>query len=708
VAAPGERDPAFGERGIVRLAPDPDADNAEDRIEIDARGRYIVLATSSSETSQLLRFTRHGALDLTFSGDGSVAVPGGPWHDLALQADGGIVLAGTAGGDLAAARFDQAGGPDTAFGSAGLATTHVDSVGSVNSGEAVRQELNRIEVQRDGRVVAMGNVRGCLEGPEPRCHPRGSLVVRYTPGGELDAGFGDGGVTELDVSRDPSGRSPYALGRLYSMALQPDGAILVGGTTGRDMVLVRLTPGGALDPSFSDDGLVISPHDTRRVVEEAISPGAAIAIVQQDSGRIVAIGEYELVALRPDGTLDTHFGSNRRAEIDNTKTTNLGVSAADAAVDAKGRILLAGGAEGLTAVMRFFSNGRHDPRFAGDGLAHLNLSRARLRPRAAEESATGIALDAAGSPVAVGFAFSGQKGDLALVRFRGGDGRLARCRGRAATLQGTPQAERLSASGAIVAFGGDDRIRSSGGPVCAGAGDDRVLAPRFGAVYGQHGDDAIIASGRGRAYGGPGDDTIRSHRGFEGSDSYFGGPGNDLLAGGRGPDRLFGGIGDDRLIGEGGRDALFGGSGADLLIGGAGTDRIVGGAGSNRVFPGADSPSEAIYQTRRPGFAIRLTVRRRRIAGVHISARLRCSDGTRSGAEFNTNKFKARIDRRGRFRYRSRETYEYFHETLLAGRVTRRFITGLFSLRDEYEHVLCTTGSRKRPKLRFTARRVRR
>ena len=53
VAAPGERDVGFGQRGIVRLKADPAVQNVEDRVEVDGAGRYLVLATADDGSSRL-------------------------------------------------------------------------------------------------------------------------------------------------------------------------------------------------------------------------------------------------------------------------------------------------------------------------------------------------------------------------------------------------------------------------------------------------------------------------------------------------------------------------------------------------------------------------------------------------------------------------------------------------------------------------------
>lgn len=106
------------------------------------------------------------------------------------------------------------------------------------------------------------------------------------------------------------------------------------------------------------------------------------------------------------------------------------------------------------------------------------------------------------------------------------------CRGRDATLVGTPGDDALSGTDrrdVIVARGGDDRIRARGGKdvVCGADGADRIR----------------------------------------------GGKGRDVLVGGAGPDRLFGGPGRDRLIGG------TPGSEVPSPPGTTDSDRCVGGRG---------------------------------------------------------------------------------------------------------------------------------
>lgn len=119
-----------------------------------------------------------------------------------------------------------------------------------------------------------------------------------------------------------------------------------------------------------------------------------------------------------------------------------------------------------------------------------------------------------------------------------------RCRGRSATVTGSPGADILlgtSGPDVIVALGGRDRIFARAGRdlVCAGVGRDRVRA-------GTAADRVFAGPGRDRVLGQGGPDVLRGSRG------------NDVLKGGRNADRLRGGRGFDRCRGGQGADSIRG------------------------------------------------------------------------------------------------------------------------------------------------------
>lgn len=690
VAAPGEQDMGFGDNGIVRLEADPAASNVEDRIETDATGRYVVLATADTGAGRLLRFLPDGTLDGSFGSGGSLAAPEGTWHDLALRPGGGIVLAGGRGDDLAVAGLTADGDLDRSFGEGGFVAVHVEPDLELGEDEEVKEAFERIAFDPAGQIVVVGDVEICRKPPEATCSQYGSALARYTPAGDADPGFDGDGLVFFNPKVHKFGY--FGVGDLSAVAPQPNGTILAGGNLGPFLLVARFAADGALDPSFSGDGVLRSQYDAAIDKGEVIYPGAARAVLVQRSGRIIVVGREVLIGLQPDGELDPSFAPRHTgglAPIDNEYNSDVRPVPTEAALDAEDRLVLVGQSGSRIVVARFYPDGAHDPRFGGDSFADVNLSDTHLETGDSEEVATDLTLAPDGAPTLAGYAYTGTYAGPALARFTGGDGRRFRCHGKLAVVQGTPGDDRIRAGGPVVAFGGDDEISSSG-VICAGGGGDEVLGG--GLIYGGAGDDRIDGNEWKPAYGGPGDDVILPGEDYEGRNVFFGGRGDDVLGGGRGPDRLFGGPGSDRLFGGRGRDRLVGGPGADKEQG-------AGGGGVKTIYEGGAEDR----------LSIRLTVRRNRVSGVALHVRLRCSNGERSDSWLYTNQLNARIHSDGGFRYTSsNESSEGWSETVLTGRVSREKIVGAYTHRDTSGDGLCRTGTREHPEVRFVARRGRR
>jgi uncharacterized delta-60 repeat protein len=126
-------------------------------------------------------------------------------------------------------------------------------------------------------------------------------LARYAPGGQLDQSFGDGGLVTTPLGDGTAFAS--------AIAMQNDGRLL---TAGRDaagrFALVRYLADGTLDGSFGDGG----------VVGTAIGASAvALGLAVQDGGRIAAAGStssggpsaFAVAAYRPAGDLDPDFGA---------------------------------------------------------------------------------------------------------------------------------------------------------------------------------------------------------------------------------------------------------------------------------------------------------------------------------------------------------------------------------------------------------------
>ncbi|MFJ8163605.1 calcium-binding protein [Streptomyces sp. NPDC096136] len=220
-AADGSLDPSFDGDGRVTTAFAGGSASAYDvalqsdnKIVIAGRSGYNY--PSNDSDFALARYNPDGSLDTTFDGDGRVTT-GFTGPDVAngvkVQADGKIVTAGSAGFDVALARYNPADGSlDTTFDGDGKVTT--------DFGTNTLDGAADLALQSDGRIVAAGISQADFG------------VARYNTNGSLDTGFGTGGKVHTDVS---SGYFDTA----YAVALQSDGKIVVSGNTGDDRGLVR-------------------------------------------------------------------------------------------------------------------------------------------------------------------------------------------------------------------------------------------------------------------------------------------------------------------------------------------------------------------------------------------------------------------------------------------------------------------------------------
>ena len=95
------------------------------------------------------------------------------------------------------------------------------------------------------------------------------LLLRFLPDGKLDPSFGTGGrvwtdLVTLDTPLQGAGTGDVALGSssATAVALQPDGKIVVGGSTqsgaSTAFAVLRYLPDGHPDEAFGSGGLVVT------------------------------------------------------------------------------------------------------------------------------------------------------------------------------------------------------------------------------------------------------------------------------------------------------------------------------------------------------------------------------------------------------------------------------------------------------------------
>lgn len=231
----------------------------------------------------ITKMNANGALDPSFaSGTG---VDTAPVYDLALQADGKIVIGGafTAVHGTAInriARLNADGSLDTTF-----------NPGTGVSGGPVRALL----VQADGKILIGGSFTS-FNGTSRE------YVARLNADGSLDTTF---------TGPDFGNSSGW---RINAMALQPDGKLIVVGTFyfssgSSTRGVCRLTTTGALDSTFSGVGSGVNTDGNGFLTE-------AYTVALESSGKIVVGGTFTafngsarggLVRLNTDGSVDSSF-----------------------------------------------------------------------------------------------------------------------------------------------------------------------------------------------------------------------------------------------------------------------------------------------------------------------------------------------------------------------------------------------------------------
>lgn len=154
LAAAGDLDLTFGDGGLVITDIDGSHTGAED-VAIQADGKILVAGDLGWDFA-LARYNPDGTLDTGFGADGQVTTDFGASHDEAygvvIQTDGKILVAGASyvpstGWDFALARYNSDGTLDNSFGTDGKVTT--DFTASGDSAE-------ELVIQDDGKIVVAG------------------------------------------------------------------------------------------------------------------------------------------------------------------------------------------------------------------------------------------------------------------------------------------------------------------------------------------------------------------------------------------------------------------------------------------------------------------------------------------------------------------------------------------------------------------------
>jgi uncharacterized delta-60 repeat protein len=362
-------------------------------------------------------------------------------NDLAIQADGKIVVAGyaqpaLAGFDFALRRYNTDGSPDTTF---DLDGERLDSIG-VGPGN---DEVYAVALQADGKIVAGRSFNGTNTD---------FALARYNSNGSLDTGFdGDGKRTDFFGTGSD---------QVFDLIVQADGKIVAAGASSNgsfnDFALARYNANGSLDSTFDGDGKVVTPVGT--------SADSISGVAQQADGKLVVAGltvnaggnnDFALVRYSTNGSLDSTFGTGGIVTSSLAGASN--DSVADLIVLADGKILVSGsttppGGNAEFALARYNTNGTLDTTFDGDGIVVTPIG-------TSTDLITSMALQADGRIVVAGWTWNGSDYDFAVARYNAnggldstfdGDGKLTIAVG---TGDDTANSVKIQSSGAIVIAG---------------------------------------------------------------------------------------------------------------------------------------------------------------------------------------------------------------------------------------------------------------
>lgn len=384
-----------GYTGVLGSAPD---------VALQTDGRVVAVSGNL-----LARFNVDGSLDAGFGSGGVVTVDfygsRDRLHAVAVQPDGQIVVAGYSidgvnspvQEDIIIARYNADGTLDTSFGNGGEVVTDF---------EAHADAAHDLIIQPDGRIIVTGSAATIDEGGFG-VYYSDFAAARYTPAGELDDTFGNGGraSTSLDQEMDAS----------YGSALQADGKLVLAGRIGvadSDIGVVRYNSDGSLDPSFGNGGIL-------RNLTSRWDEAADVAV--QPDGRILVVGftlheggilndepdTLTVERFNSDGTYDATFGTGGRARVPHLAPGRA------VALQPDGGILVAavdqGGESADWALTRFTPTGELDTSFGTDGVVRVDFF-------GQSDFANAVVVQPDGNVVVAGSVTNGASSLLGLIR----------------------------------------------------------------------------------------------------------------------------------------------------------------------------------------------------------------------------------------------------------------------------------------------------
>lgn len=271
----------------------------------------------------MIRLHTDGTVDTSFT-----EIETGPIRSMALQQDGKILITGHGGGLFSVGSF---------------LTRHLPN-GTLDPDFENMQDLPGAENWKvvaslnNGKIIVGGNI-GFLES---------KIVLHgFLPDGSLDEDFGTNGIINLDFGTVDE--------EIVSLVIQEDQKILILGYVYGKYALLRFHPNGMPDISFGENGVALFdpyPGTFVDLTSVALTADQKIVVAGQ-LGPWWGGDDFYLALFNPDGSQDSS------AVNGGVVITDLGGEdeAANAvAVQADGKIVLAGHADGKPALVRYLAD----------------------------------------------------------------------------------------------------------------------------------------------------------------------------------------------------------------------------------------------------------------------------------------------------------------------------------------------------------------
>ncbi len=338
----GQLDPSFGVNGIVKQSFDQTFGYYDEAQSLAILNDGKIMVAGKHDISMIFaRFEEDGSLDLSFGDSGAVFIDYA-WlasdnvSDLIVQPDGKILALVQSSryssetqddwSNTYVMRFSHDWEFDNTFGHASTYSTM--GVAKVETGYEVTT-VNSFQLLPDGKILVAGSVRNSfISGVH-------TFVAKLNANGTLDSSFGIGGVAF------PSWNEPQnSIGHL---TLQPDGKLLLSGSAwiSNDTlayVIARLNNDASLDSSFGINGRVTGTLPSSNYYVQrlfVLQDGNLLAWINGDLFPPLSL---DVIRLKPNGTLDTSFGTNGVIHIPNEKLHRI----ARIMMDDEGSFFLAG------------------------------------------------------------------------------------------------------------------------------------------------------------------------------------------------------------------------------------------------------------------------------------------------------------------------------------------------------------------------------